>query len=220
LLFVVANLFLLCAPSFAQGVTSTCISWFQPKTYQDAIVSSPDPKNNRPAVIFGHVRSIPAMRIRFLDGRSGLALPSSEITVNYGWRWLEYPYPEHGWGAWNDTSDKLSCKADLDGRIEAPGYDVKPRGWYNGTYTKLPWPHRPTFTGVEIVMVTKAGFARVKLSPSNLEKFTSSMLIVRVFDGWRTETSWAASHGLARQLAANPNPMVRAEPLLRCEGMK
>ena len=184
--------FILACYAVGQQTTSTCKEWAEPKTYQDAIIASPDPKNNRPAVIFGDTFSVPSMRVRFIEGTSREPVTSQEVTINYGWRFLDYPYPEHTFGAWIETSDRLSCNADEKGWIDTPQHVVKPRGWYKGIYTSLPWPKRPNFMGIEVVAVTKSGFARVKVSPSDVQRFRTSALIVRIFDGWRTETSWEA----------------------------
>ncbi len=174
----------------AQQSTSTCKAWAEPKTYQNAIVAAPDPKKDRPAVIFGDTFTVPSMRVRFINASSGQPMASQDVAVNYGWRFLDYPYPEHAFGAWTETSDRLSCSTDEKGWIDAPQHLVKPRGWYRGIYTSLPWPKRPTFTGIELVAVTKAGFARVSVPPSEIQTFNRSVLIVRVFESWRTEMSW------------------------------
>ncbi|HWR35207.1 MAG TPA: hypothetical protein VN622_04970 [Clostridia bacterium] len=196
----------------AQQLTNTCTEWFEPKTFQDAIAASPDPKNNRPAVIFGDTVAVPVMRFRFVDGASGQPIRSQALTVNYGWRWLEYPYPEHPLGAWSKTSDQLSCSTDENGWIEAPEHLVKPRGWYKGVYTSIPWPKRPSFTGIGAVATTKVGSARVNVSPEDVKKFKSSVLIVRVYDGWRTELSWVTQRSaryLTRYRLTTSNPDFR-----------
>jgi hypothetical protein len=174
----------------AQATSSTCKDWFEPQTYQGAIIAEANSTYNRPAVIFGKRFPVGPVRIRLIDGEKGMPIEYKEIRIVYGWRWLEYPYSEHDWGAWNDTGDKLSCQLDLNGWIEAPAHEVQPRGWYNGKYTRWPWPKRPHFTEVEIVAVTSGGFARVKLKPVDLQKFQTNDLIVHVFQGWRTELFW------------------------------
>jgi hypothetical protein len=165
----------------AQPSADTCKNWFQPNTVGP---------HNQPPVIFGDRHLVPAMRIRIVlsDGRS--AVPARTVTVNYGWRWLEYPYPEHSWGAWSDASDRAECELDQDGWIQVPSHEVQTRGWYDGRYTRFPWPRRPHFTGIEIVAVTKGGFARIYVQPRDLKRFADSDLIVQVFDGWRTRLAW------------------------------
>jgi hypothetical protein len=132
------------------------------------------------------------MRIRFVDAATGLPLMNlykGVITISYSWHWLEYPYPEHAWGAWSDAADQLICKPDIDGWFETPVHKVTPRGWYNGKYSRFPWPHGPSFNGIGITANT-GYFARVALKPGEIHKFASFDLTVRVFDGWRTELLW------------------------------
>jgi hypothetical protein len=130
----------MCALSVAaQTATSTCRSLFEPKTYQDAIVAAPDPRNERPPVIFGEPRRVRPIRIRMLDGSTGKPLRYESIKVNYGWRWLEYPYPEHAWGAWSEAADQIECDLDSHGWMQTPSHEVRPRGWYDGKYTRFPW---------------------------------------------------------------------------------
>jgi hypothetical protein len=177
--------------AIAQITTSTCKDLFEPKTYQDAIFAETNPEYNRPAVIFGKHYRVGPMRIRLIDGENGLPLENKGITIVYGWRWLEYPYSEHAWGAWNETGDKLSCQLDSNGWIEAPVHEVQPRGWYNGKYTRWPWPKKPNFNGILIVAHTSRGLtARAGVQPNNLHKFEANDLVVRVYQGWRTETIW------------------------------
>jgi len=165
----------------AQTNADTCRKWFQPSTAG---------QGNLPPVIFGDRRLVPPMRTRLVlsDGRS--AIPTRTVTVNYGWRWLEYPAPEHGWGAWSEASDQAECELDQDGWIQVPSHEVQPRGWYDGKYTRFPWPRRPHFTGIGIVAVTNAGFARIHVQPRDLKRFADSDLIVHVSDGWRTQLAW------------------------------
>ncbi len=180
--FLLASFALLCiVAAQAQTADTSCGGWHEP------ITRGPQ---DQPPVIFGDRQLVPAMRVRLdlSDARS--AVPDRTVTVNDGWRWLEYPYPEHSWGVWSDAADQTKCTLDRDGWIQVPPHEVRPRGWYDGKYTRFPWPHRPSFTGIEIVAVTKGGFARIKIQPRELKKFSDSDLIVRVSDGWRTQLSW------------------------------
>jgi hypothetical protein len=176
------------------GTTRTCTNWFEPHTYQDAIVAEINPTYNRPATIFGTIKNVPTMRIRFVEGVSGKPLVNMDITITYGWRWLEYPYPEHAWGAWSSTGDRLSCKLDNEGWIATPDHQVKPRGWYDGKYSHWPWKHLPEFTGVDVVATTNRGFPRVGIKIDDLRRFEYSYLEIQVFDGWRAESKWVTKH--------------------------
>jgi hypothetical protein len=176
----------------AQTITASCHDWVEPKTYQNEIVAQADPSNDRQAVIFGKPYDAPPMRVRFIDGVSGLPLQNlyeGVITVNYSWDWLEYPYPEHSWGAWSTAADELKCKPDSDGWFVTPAHRVTPRGWYDGKYARFPWSRHPSFNGIGITANT-GYFARIALKTRDLQKFVKFDLTVRVFDGWRTELRW------------------------------
>ena len=103
-----------------------------------------------PAVIFGDPVTVPAFQLRFVDEKSAQSVAPSKIAINYSWRWLEYPYPEHSWGAWSDVSDLIECPEPGAETLVAE-YEVRPRGWYNGKYAKFPFVgKRPYFTRVSI----------------------------------------------------------------------
>jgi len=182
-LLVAALALPLTASLCAQSTTATCSKWFFPnKIGLD---------NSLGPVIFGDRFLVPAMRIHFVVGNSETPLPNSGVAIKYGWRWLGYPYPEHGWGAWLDAADQLECESGREGWIDVPSHEVKPRGWYDGKYTRFPWSRHPHFTEVEIVAVTShGGSARTKLGARDLTRFADSDLVIHVFDGWRTELSW------------------------------
>jgi len=102
-----------------------------------------------PAVIHSSPVVIPAFWIQFVDEKSGQPVIPSEVNIAYGWKWLEYPYPEHSWGAWSVASDWVKC-FESKNKIEIPEFEVRPRGWYDGKYTKFPWNSRPSFTHISI----------------------------------------------------------------------
>ena len=169
----------------AGATTLTCGSLHEPQSFHDAYVNQPVP------LIFGDRYPVPRMRIRFINGATQRPLEVKGITVNYDWLWLEYPYSEHAWGAWSDAADSLSCQPDQEGWIALPAHEVLPRGWYDGKYTRWPWPHRPHFESVEVVAFT-GYFGRTRLLPEDLKKFADCDLVITVFDGWRTEIKWQA----------------------------
>jgi hypothetical protein len=100
------------------------------------------------ATIFGKPVVVPAFQLRFVDD-SGQPVVPTEITILYGWRWLIYPYPEHPLGVWNGASDWVGC-LELKDKIQVPEFEVRPRGWYDGKYTRFPYPRRPSFTGISV----------------------------------------------------------------------
>jgi hypothetical protein len=124
-----------------------------------------------PAVLFSSPVVAPALRLRFVDSQSGDMLVPSKVRLAYGWRWLEYPYPEHSWGAWSEASDLVECMepaADID----VPAFEVQPRGWYDGKYVKFPFSKKPSFTGVAVVIEFDKCTTRATISPkesSNLK---------------------------------------------------
>lgn len=177
----------------AQETTRTCTEWFEPASFKDTIMGtgSTDPANDRPPVIFGESHEVPPMRVRIVDGVSGQPLETKKIYVWYYWEWLEYPYPEHAWGAWSQARDTLTCVPDRHGWIGTPAHTVKPRGWYDGVHTRFPWPRKPNFIGVTIRIINKQGYTpNAYLEKKDFRKFKSSDLVVRVFDGWRVEMNW------------------------------
>lgn len=178
--FTLAVLLLGVTGAMAQ-VLATCGKFVEPLNSGD----KPAP------LIFGEPYSVPRMRIRFINGATGKLFQTESISVNYGWQWLEYPYPEHAWGAWSDGADSLSCKQDHEGWIDAPAHEVRPRGWYAGWYTRWPWSHRPYFDHVEVLALT-GYFARTLLRPQDLRRFDQYDLVISVFDGWRAEIRWQA----------------------------
>jgi len=180
---VVATSLLLTAARMTEAAASACGSLQEPRLYRDENIQQPAP------VIFGEKYPVPAMRIRFIDGATQLPLQVKSIAVNYGWKWLRYPYPEHAWGVWEDAADLLSCLPDKEGWIDVPMHEVRPRGWYDGKYTRWPWSKRPHFESVEVVAFT-GYFARTRLRPVDLQKFSDHDLVITVFDGWRTQSAW------------------------------
>src|SRR5439155_17020279 len=62
-----------------------------------------------PAVVSSDTVTVPSFHLRFVDGSTGSLLKPSEVSIAYGWRWFQYPYPEHSWGAWSAGSDLVSC---------------------------------------------------------------------------------------------------------------
>src|SRR5215213_7463478 len=86
-------------------------------------------------VIFGKPFLVPKMKIRLLDKHTNKPLARIEVTVRYVWEWLEYPYPEHPFGAWSEESYSASCVTSGDGSIEIAEFNVVPHGWYKGKFS-------------------------------------------------------------------------------------
>ena len=86
-------------------------------------------------VIFGKPYKVPRLKIRLLDERTNKPLAGTKITLNYIWKWLEYPYTERPFGAWEEDAYSTSCYADGEGVIEVGEFEVRPRGWYKGIHS-------------------------------------------------------------------------------------
>ncbi len=164
----------------------TCGEISGPQSLEDAYIKQPAP------LIFGDHYQVPRMRIRFLDQATGQTLKAVSVKIHYRWRWLEYPYSEHAWGAWSQAADSCTCHPDKDGWIEVPAHEVVPRGWYDGKYTRWPYSKKPRFERVEIVALT-GNFARTSIAPKDLQQFEKHQLVITVQDGWKTTIQWQPS---------------------------
>ena len=133
-----------------------------------------------PAVIFGDFISVPAFRLRFVDSITGQLLRPAAVAIAYGWRWLEYPYSEHPWGAVSVASDVTECTEIKSDEIEVPAFEVKPRGWYDGKYAKLPFSRRPSFDGIDIVAGLPLCRPRVTITPSAARNLEGKTVVVNV----------------------------------------
>lgn len=105
-------------------------------------------------VIFGKDFEVPQLQMRFVDPKSGEPITPRVVSVHYYWLWLEYPYPEHDWGAWSDAEDSVKCSTGGDNELVVPTRTIRPRGWYDGKYTRFPYTltgsKKPRFDGLEI----------------------------------------------------------------------
>lgn len=117
-----------------------------------------------PPVIQGTPFHVPAMQWRFLGGSP------QAVEARYQWQWIEYPYPEHPFGAWVTAGETVECP-NPGAEMTVPAHTVQPRGWYKGTYTALPWS-KPRFHQVEFVIIWERNCEqRLMLSPRTLLKF-------------------------------------------------
>jgi hypothetical protein len=132
-----------------------------------------------PAVLFSAPVVVPAFRLRFVDSESGRLLTPSKLSLAYGWRWLEYPYPEHSWGAWSEASDIVEC-AEPAVEVNVPEFEVRPRGWYDGKYVRFPFSKKPSFTGVAVVIETDKCTTRATISPKVASKLKGRVAVFKV----------------------------------------
>ena len=141
-------------------------------------------------VVFGPVVRVPELRFRFVDRVSGAPVTLRDVNVNYYWKWIQYPYPEHEWGAWNDARDWVQCVAQKRSEVHVPPFTVKPRGWYDGKYTKFPWPRRPKFDRLEIVFEYGQCAPRLIVESSDLQNFTGAIAVVQLPCAGRAEVKF------------------------------
>lgn len=123
-----------------------------------------NPRMGQP-VIEGQPFVVPLMNWRFES-----LSPPTIVEVRYQWQWIDYPYPEHPFGAWLTSEEMVECQmADLS--LQVPAWTVRPRGWYKGKYTSLPWS-KPRFHQVEFKIVWERNCSQtILLSPRMLGKF-------------------------------------------------
>ncbi len=116
-------------------------------------------------IIHGKPFPVPSLTWRFVGD-----VPPKLVEVRYQWQWIDYPYPDHAFGAWLTSGETVECR-EPSLRLEVPARAVQPRGWYQGTYTLLPWS-KPRFHQVEFVVEWGRNCRHtVMLSPQLLEKF-------------------------------------------------
>lgn len=130
------------------------------------------------AVIFAASVAIPAFHLRFVDSKSGQQLTPTKVSVAYGWRWLEYPYPEHSWGTWSEASDLVECEPP-SAELEIPEFEVRPRGWYDGKYNRFPFTKKPTFTGIGVVIQLGGCTTRATITPKEAAKLKSRFAVFK-----------------------------------------
>lgn len=132
-----------------------------------------------PAILFSDPVAISAFKLRFVDGNSKQPIVPSKISIAYGWKWLEYPYPEHSWGAWSEASDIVEC-FDPESEIQVPEFVVRPRGWYDGKFVKFPFRRRPLFTGVGVILKIGDCTTRATISPGKSKELQCESVVFRV----------------------------------------
>jgi hypothetical protein len=133
------------------------------------------------AKIFGAQVVVPSFQVKFVEEETGRDIIPEKVAVSYSWRWLEYPYPEHPWGVWSSASDGFDCVASESG-VHVVEFKVRPRGWYDGKYTRFPWSKRPSFTGISIgFKIAGNGFSPyAEITPKEVEKISGKTVVIKV----------------------------------------
>jgi hypothetical protein len=144
-------------------------------------------------VIFGSASAVPEIRLRLVDQAAGRAITAADVNVNYYWKWIEYPYPEHEWGAWSDARDWVQCSIQSKGEVVIPAFTVKPRGWYAGKYTKFPWLRKPQFDRIEIVFEFGHCAPRLIIKAGDIRRFDGKSALVQLPCAGRADVRFSDS---------------------------
>lgn len=136
---------------------------------QNCVMSSKDDdtinKHLGLPVLKGKPFAVPALTWKFES-------PTAPETVEarYQWQWIQFPYPEHAFGAWSDAEETVTC-SEPGLEMSIPAHTVRPRGWYKGKHTALPGS-KPRFYQIELVIVWERDCSqRLMLGPDLLAKF-------------------------------------------------
>jgi hypothetical protein len=133
-----------------------------------------------PPVIWGDAVTVPAFHLRFVASRTREVLKAEEVGIVYGWKWLEYPYPEHAWGAWSDASDLVECVKLEMAEYSIQQFEVKLRGWYEGKYTKFPFGKKPSFNGLTIAFTVLGCHTSAEIKRKEAMALTGKKVVVNV----------------------------------------
>lgn len=154
---------------------------------------STDATKGKP-VIFGDDFQVPELHLRFVNRETGKPLIPKAVHVNYGWKWLEYPYPEHAWGAWSDGSESVLCSIAGTAELVVPPRTVKPRGWYEGKYTRFPYTltgsKKPKFDGIVIVVEFGSCMPRLEVEANDLDRYKDATAIIKLPCQWPVEVEF------------------------------
>lgn len=135
-------------------------------------------------LIYGDPYQVPSLELRFVEKATGKSITPKAVHIHYYWQWLEYPYPEHEWGAWVDGEELVKCTLAGGSVLKVPELLVKPRGWYAGKYTRTPWRKNPHFDRLEIMIDQGGGdFARIIVHKNDLNKYRVSGATVELSIG-------------------------------------
>lgn len=133
-----------------------------------------------PPVIWGDAVTVPSFPLRFVDAKTRAVLKPAEVSISYGWKWLQYPYPEHSWGAWSSASDIVSCAESGSPELLIPQFQVKPRGWYKGKFTRFPFSRKPSFNGVGITATVPGCSTRAAINSKEAMSLAGRTVAVNV----------------------------------------
>ncbi len=161
-----------------KGLILVCLLWGSSSGYgQSCVLSWKDDSmlNKRlgEPVIEGVSFTVPAMTWRFISEKA-----PELVTPRFQWEWVEFPYPDRPFGAWNVGEEVFECAApSLE--MTVPSHTIKPRGWYKGKYTSLPG-QKPRFYQVEFKITWERDCSQtIFLSPKQLKKFQDNFAVLK-----------------------------------------
>lgn len=135
-------------------------------------------------LIYGDSYLVSSLELKFVEKATGKSTTPKAVHVHYYWKWLEYPYPEHEWGAWVDGEELMNCALSGGNMLKVPELLVKPRGWYDGKYTRSPWRKNPHFDRLEIMIDQGGGdFSRIIVHKSDLNRYRVSEATLELSSG-------------------------------------
>jgi hypothetical protein len=146
-------------------------------------------KPQGPAVILSTPVQVPELKFRFVDEKNQ-PVQSKVIQVTYSWKWLEYPYPEHEWGAWLLGYDFVKCTAEPGETVVVPEYVVAARGWYKGKYTSFPWARKPQYDGVGVYVGFRTCDSSFGIKRSEYEHYLGKVAVVQLMCSHRPKISF------------------------------
>jgi hypothetical protein len=94
-------------------------------------------------------------------------------------------------GAWSTAHEIVDCTDLQEARMIIPSYTVRPRGWYDGIWTVLPYPRYPRFSHLEIaVFLDDCPAGRVHVQRADLKKYENKWAVFEVACGKLTDVSF------------------------------
>jgi hypothetical protein len=132
-----------------------------------------------PAIFFGKEFKVPELKLKFEDRNTGSAVKPIYVRLFYTWQAITYPYPEHSWGAWYSYYEIWDCKPEPDGTVVVPALEIKPRGWYDGKYSRFPWPRKPHFEQIEVRPFFDGYNRTTFFSENNLSRLAKGVTLIK-----------------------------------------
>jgi len=155
-------------------VTAVCASGQEPSGVPRpraacGVVEEGYGRPKRQPVVYGKPYTVPKVRLRITDERTGVPVAGREVFVRYVWRWFEYPYSERPLGVWSEAFDLVKCSTDGQGFVEMSEFKVVPGGWYKG---KMLLGRRPEFSHLDVSVHFETHITHVRITKDALKRYT------------------------------------------------